>query len=205
MNELRGRKALSTGIAHSSLEHGAATSHVGHQSALLRRRRIGLASKMNPAASVFFFDNKFDTFLHAPIGADGNGVALSVLSALARLDVDPWEEAAVLSALSKERGAQRLAALISRLPNSRPALEDTRTIADGLISLLPRVVSVSKVPLPLGIQIILGLPYLTIFKLLVGAALATAFLMMVLSGVSPARADHSIPNVSQTEPIARSK
>ena len=74
---------------------------------------------MNSAASVFFFDNKFDNFLHAPIGADGNGMTLSVLSALARLDVDPWEEAGELSKLSTELGTRRLAELISRLPGIR--------------------------------------------------------------------------------------
>jgi hypothetical protein len=38
--------------------------------------------------------SEFDDFLYASIGEDSNGVLLSVLSALARLDVDPWEEAA---------------------------------------------------------------------------------------------------------------
>jgi hypothetical protein len=36
---------------------------------------------------------EFDNFLYASIGADRNGMPLSVLSALARLDLDPWEEA----------------------------------------------------------------------------------------------------------------
>ena len=159
---------------------------------------------MNPAASVFFFDNKFDNFLHASIGADGNGMTLSVLSALARLDVDPWEEAGELSKLSEELGAQRLAALLSRLPTRQRADEDTGSLVERLIRLLPRV-AVSSVPVPPGVQTLLGLPYLTILKILVGAALAAIFLMMILSGVSPARADHSNPNFSQPEPISQSK
>jgi hypothetical protein len=38
--------------------------------------------------------SEFDGFLYARIGEDSNGMLLSVLAALARLDVDPWEEAA---------------------------------------------------------------------------------------------------------------
>jgi hypothetical protein len=37
---------------------------------------------------------EFENFLFAPIGEDSNGMVLSVLSALARLDIDPWQEAA---------------------------------------------------------------------------------------------------------------
>jgi hypothetical protein len=36
---------------------------------------------------------EFDEFLRASIGEDRNGTGLSVLSAFARLNVDPWQEA----------------------------------------------------------------------------------------------------------------
>ena len=36
---------------------------------------------------------EFDRFLYASVGDDNNGMPLTVLSALARMDVDPWEEA----------------------------------------------------------------------------------------------------------------
>ena len=71
---------------------------------------------------------------------------LSVLSALARLDIDPWEEAAELSELPRFTAAQRLAALIVQLPGGRWTQADSRTIADRLIELLPRRSS-SKMPL----------------------------------------------------------
>jgi hypothetical protein len=54
---------------------------------------------MKRTGSVFTLGSEFDNFLLAPIGDDNNGMLLSVLSALARLDVDPWEEAAVLARL----------------------------------------------------------------------------------------------------------
>jgi hypothetical protein len=61
---------------------------------------------VTPATSISFFRPEFDDFLYAPIGADGVEMPLSVLSALARLDVDPWTEAAELSELPKGAAAQ---------------------------------------------------------------------------------------------------
>ena len=163
---------------------------------------------MSPASSVFFFDSKFDNFLHAPIGADANGMTLSVLSALARLDVDPWAEAAQLSMLAKEPGTQRLASMISRLPGAARTAQDTRAIADRLVRLLPSV-AVPNVPLPSSIQrciqLLLGVLGLTVVKILIGAALATIFLMIVMANVSSARINHSNPSVSETEPNSQSK
>jgi hypothetical protein len=43
--------------------------------------------------------SEFDDFLYAPIVEGGNGMVLSVLSALARVNVDPWDEAARLARL----------------------------------------------------------------------------------------------------------
>jgi hypothetical protein len=79
----------------------------------------GLAVIVTAAASVSFFRPEFDDFLYAAIGADRNEMPLTVLSALSRLDVDPWAEAAELSELPKDTAAQRLASLIARLPGGR--------------------------------------------------------------------------------------
>ena len=92
---------------------------------------------LTAAASVSFFRPEFDDFLYAAIGAERNEMPLTVLSALSRMDVDPWEEAAELSELPKDTAAQRLASLISRLPGERWA-QDAKAIADRLIELLPR-------------------------------------------------------------------
>ena len=61
---------------------------------------------MTAAASVSFFRREFDDFLYAAIGADRNEMPLTVLSALSRLDVDPWEEAAELSELPQDTAAR---------------------------------------------------------------------------------------------------
>lgn len=93
---------------------------------------------MTPATSVSFFRAEFDDFLYAPIGADNNGSPLSVLSALARLNLDPWRVAAELSGMSKDLSAARLEKLIDRLPRGQWGEASSGTIADRLIALLPR-------------------------------------------------------------------
>jgi hypothetical protein len=80
---------------------------------------------------------EFDEFLCAPIGADRNGTGLSVLSALARLNVDPWQEATSLARMPREAAVVRLTALIDALPNEGTIGIPTTTAAD-LVALLPR-------------------------------------------------------------------
>jgi hypothetical protein len=82
--------------------------------------------------------SEFDNFLFASIAEDRNGTPLSVLSALARLNVDPWEEAAKLTRLPGETAAQRLASLIAALSDEPSARLDPGTIAIRLVELLPR-------------------------------------------------------------------
>ena len=63
---------------------------------------------MTPATSVSFFRSEFDDFLYAAIGVDSNESPLSVLSAFARLNLDPWHEAAALAALPRGLAAARV-------------------------------------------------------------------------------------------------
>jgi hypothetical protein len=60
-----------------------------------------------------------------------------VLSALARLNLDPWHEAVELSGMPKDLAAARLEKLIDRLPQARWDEANSGTIADRLIALLP--------------------------------------------------------------------
>jgi hypothetical protein len=82
--------------------------------------------------------SEFDKFLFAVVGDDRNGMHLSVVSVLARMDLDPWQEAATLAALPEELAAQRLAPLLAALP--QPTLQQTSaaTMAARLVALLPR-------------------------------------------------------------------
>src|ERR1700724_4531430 len=80
---------------------------------------------------------EFDPFLFASVGEEIDGVPLSVLSALTRLDLDPRDEAARLSHLTKEAAADQLARMIARLSDRRWTLSEARRIAGRLIERLP--------------------------------------------------------------------
>ena len=92
---------------------------------------------MTHPALALLIGPEFDEFLCAPIGADRNGTGLSVLSALARLNVDPWQEATSLARMPREAAVVRLTALIDALPNEGTIGIPT-TIAADLVALLPR-------------------------------------------------------------------
>jgi hypothetical protein len=81
---------------------------------------------------------EFDKFLGASIGEDRNGTTLSVLSALARLDVDPWQEATSLARMPREAAAVRLTALIEALPGEPASAFPSKTSAATLVALLPK-------------------------------------------------------------------
>lgn len=93
---------------------------------------------MTNSGSIAVLGSEFDDFLFAPIGDDRNDMPLSVLSALVRSDIDPWQEAAELAQLPVETAIQRLALLIAALPDWPSMHPDPGTIAARLIALLPR-------------------------------------------------------------------
>jgi hypothetical protein len=81
--------------------------------------------------------NDFDEFLFASTGVDASGAPVSLLTVLARLDVDAWEEAAKLARMPRESATERLASLLASAPNS-PASAESATIATRLVALLHR-------------------------------------------------------------------
>src|ERR1043166_3859010 len=80
---------------------------------------------------------EFDSFLFASVGEEVDGIPLSVLSALSRLDLDPRDEAARLSHLTKETAADQLARMIAGLSERRWSLSQVSEIAGRLIERLP--------------------------------------------------------------------
>jgi hypothetical protein len=93
---------------------------------------------MTRTVSISQFRPEFSDFLIAPVGNDSNGMLVSVLSAIARQNVDPWQEAAELARLPRETAIQRLAALIATLPDGAPPHQNPSATAATLIALLPR-------------------------------------------------------------------
>ncbi len=99
---------------------------------------ISTAHKSSPAAD-------FSPFLYATVGDDQNGIALTVLSVFARQDVDPWQEAADLSKLSRETAVQRITSRLETIPGD-PSLTDRAAIARRLLALLPRPLAAAASP-----------------------------------------------------------
>jgi hypothetical protein len=79
-----------------------------------------------------------DNFLFAAVGAEIDGMPLSMISALTRLGLDPWDEAGRLSSLRKQEAVTQLARLIVRLPGSVWSALEATSLAADLIDLLPR-------------------------------------------------------------------
>jgi len=79
-----------------------------------------------------------DRFLFAAVGAEQDGIPLSMVSALTRLGLDPWDEASRLSSLSKREAIEQLARLIAELPGTCRPLPEAREIAGGLVEQLPK-------------------------------------------------------------------
>lgn len=82
--------------------------------------------------------SEFDAFLFSLIGEDRNGLPLSVVSLLARRDLDPWQEAASLAKLPADAAIQKLVALIWAHPAPPVPSPDRGATATRLIALLPR-------------------------------------------------------------------
>lgn len=80
---------------------------------------------------------EFERFLYATVGEDRNGSVVTVLSTLARLGLDPWNETAELVTLGRDAAGTRLGILLSRFRDV-PALGSTHgRVARELSLLLP--------------------------------------------------------------------
>lgn len=80
---------------------------------------------------------EFDEFLYALIVEESDACPLTVLSALARLNMDPWDEAARLAQLPRETATQILDALVAALPSGPSPRPDSGALAARLVALLP--------------------------------------------------------------------
>ncbi len=85
-----------------------------------------------------------DAFLFAEVGTERSGMALTVVSVIARLGEDPWAEAKRLSTLPTLAAIDYLARAIARMPTSSWALTDSIAIATRLVPLLPAQPRISR-------------------------------------------------------------
>jgi hypothetical protein len=81
--------------------------------------------------------SEYNAFLFAAVGEEAVGLPLTVLTALSRLGIDPWQEAARLADLPRDVAAHAFAATIAKLPEGDWKASDAETIAARLIGCLP--------------------------------------------------------------------
>src|SRR5271165_3669647 len=117
---------------------------------------------MTHAALTPLLGREFDNFLFAPLGDDQNGPPLSVVSALARLEVDPWKEALSLARMPREQAKERLTSLIASLPKGSTASQSPKTIAARLIALLPQAGNFNT-PAPATLRQVAPIPHSRLF------------------------------------------
>ncbi|AMN39721.1 hypothetical protein RHPLAN_12640 [Rhodoplanes sp. Z2-YC6860] len=80
----------------------------------------------------------YNEFLFASVYEEANGTPLSVLSALARNNIDPWEEAALLAAMPRETAETTLASILDVASARSRKSSEIEAIATRLVRLLPR-------------------------------------------------------------------
>ena len=80
----------------------------------------------------------YDNFLYAPVCEDANGMRLSVISALARSDVDPWEEATRLAAMPRAIAEKTLLSILDLVSGRSWKSPEAAAVAARLVRLLPQ-------------------------------------------------------------------
>ena len=103
-----------------------------------RRHVTKDGSIMDNRPLVSSFTSRYNHFLFAPICEEANGMRLSVLSALARMDVDPWEEATRLAAMPKAIAERTLVSTLDQVLGKSCHRSETEVIAARLVQLLPQ-------------------------------------------------------------------
>ena len=81
-------------------------------------------------------ESQYDAFLFASV-CEINEMTLSVLSVLARQDVDPWQEADRLAQLSRDQAINSLASKIWKSNSERWSPSEASILAARLVELLP--------------------------------------------------------------------
>lgn len=147
-------------------------------------------------------NSEFNDFLFAPIGEEENEMSLSVISALARLGIDPRQEAARLTRLPRELATRSLAATIDELPSGRWAPSDSREIAARLVQLLPSPNN-SRIPPVTHNGDLRRMIRLMVVMWLLYTAVWGATLMMAGNLEQPPGIGHNSTHVTDTSPSPR--
>jgi hypothetical protein len=93
---------------------------------------------MDHRARFLTLNASYEDFLFAPVCEDANGMRLSVISALARTNVDPWEEATRLAAMPKAIAEKTLLSILELVSGRSWKSPEAAAIAAQLVRLLPQ-------------------------------------------------------------------
>jgi hypothetical protein len=100
--------------------------------------RLQRVSPMDSRSSVWGLTTQFDGFLFAPVCEDSNGLQLSVLTTLARINRDPWKEAARLAAMPRANAEMSLVTSLQLAAANGWDPSQANRISARLVALLPR-------------------------------------------------------------------
>ncbi|HEX5507170.1 MAG TPA: hypothetical protein VFX37_01570 [Pseudolabrys sp.] len=124
---------------------------------------------------------QYNDFLFAPICEEPSGIRLSVLSAFARMNVDPWEEATRLAAMPRAIAEKTLASMLDLIPGRNWKSSEGEAIAARLVQLLPQ--RVGSAPPMAGARI--GAQRPAYWLIWLGFAIAVSFLTPHYQATAP--------------------
>ena len=88
--------------------------------------------------SAAVFDMACARFLYAPVYEQNNGTQVTVLSALVRANMDPWEEASRLSTMPRATAEAAFSAILRKSVDHKWTGSGIATVSANLIQLLPK-------------------------------------------------------------------
>jgi len=91
---------------------------------------------MDQCRSLLCLPRRYDSFLFALVCKEFNGAPLSVLSVLARMDLDPWDEAERLGAMQRASAKSALSSMLNRITDGSWSTHEVDGIAAQLVRLL---------------------------------------------------------------------
>jgi hypothetical protein len=81
-------------------------------------------------------DPRYEAFLFAEIGEQKNGMPITMISALARLGLDPWDEAGRLATLPAAAALAAVTALVARISGLTARKSEIPKLSARLVPLL---------------------------------------------------------------------
>jgi hypothetical protein len=149
---------------------------------------------------------EFQPFLQSKLWADTDEAPLTMLSALARLDIDAWQEAAELAALPKVGAEKRLADRLRALPGAPSAPSEVDALCGRSVRLLPQGPTrpagvIAKGPTAVRTKTNTQIVALTSVYLLIGTWVAVVYMLSLTAPAASPRGTAStrgVPDVQAT-------